>query len=135
MRGAKMEIIDLTDEDAETIERVRKTLRISKRMAWSYLALFVVQFALLIWFASFLTGFFRDGFGDVSPRDIGIGLCLGFVFGSMMAAWAFAAARHFGTFVDGMWGNKQNKLLIKCFEIATGQKGARNLITTRPGNP
>ena len=124
-----MDIVDITDEDAEFVENVRKTVRMSRRMAWVKLIVFVVQLGAVILISVMLTRFFKDELGIVSPRDLGLGLCLGFIFGTMIGITGLSAAKHFGEFMDGMWGNKQNRLLIKYFEIATGQKGARNLIT------
>ena len=124
-----MEIVDLTDEDVEFVEKARKTLQVSRRWAWIKLVAFVIQLGLVIAVGVLLTTFFEDRLGIISPRDLSTGLVLGIVFGILMGVTALSAAKNFGEFIDGMKGNRHNRLLVTYFEIASGRKQARNLIT------
>lgn len=128
--GQNMDIEDITDADLEFVNAVRKHIRTTRKVGWFYLGLTVAQIAILIALVWLVTMIYDDVDSEYH-RQITSGLLCGFIFGSVLAVMGWGVGKCLRRFLDGVFGSKQDRLLVKYFEIATGQKQARDLVTAR----
>jgi len=113
-----MKVYDMTDDDAVYIGTVRKQISGNKRWAWLFLLLFIVQIAVILWF---INRAFHTVFEVGRKYDIPFGIIFGIVLGLIVSSIIWGAGWSFRHFFDLVAGNKKEKMLIKYFEIATGE--------------
>jgi hypothetical protein len=126
-----MDTHDITDDDLKLVSNVRWAIRFNRRWAWFYLVGAVAQIALAFWLGSLVAEMFRDVTDGDGKQDLTTGFACGVALGLLFAGIVWSAAQSIGRFLDGISGSKQETLLIKYFEIATGEAEGRNVMTNR----
>ncbi len=121
----------MTDGDVKRVSVVRKGIQFKRRFKWLFLLGFVLQIAIILRVSSYLWESVAV-IGDAGrTHGVSVGLGLGAACGLILGGIGWSAVHAFGLFVDGIKGSKQDRMLVKYFEIATRQAEGRDMRTNR----
>ena len=104
--------------DQQIVERTRKSLRTSRRVAWLYLALGVLVSAGFIYFLCLGLDWVAsaDKVFSEETESYKFGLLTGYSLGFVATLLLAKAAFYFYEFIDLLVGNRGDKLLVACYD-------------------
>jgi TRAP-type C4-dicarboxylate transport system permease small subunit len=113
---------DLSSSDAQYVRSVRTKLRDAKRTAWLQLVLSILYMAIVVATGTMFVKFFWDDPEMMNFEEPSRGPAMGLAYGAIIGLFTTYAVVAFARFVRTLFGNKRDKLLVKYYEMATGDK-------------
>jgi len=108
--------IHRTLSDAEFVEKLRKNLRVSKRVAWIHLAVVIAFSVLIPKFFQIFSSITKD-MPDDARKFAYTGLQLGLVFGLLISGYIVKAAEAIVRGFNLFGFNRESELLVKYHDV------------------